>query len=102
MVTSQMEKELSNQSSRAMYSVLSKGRALNLSLDNYIVRILWQNDCTSSYLPSEVWGFGSNDALEGTQLMCCKYILGLKKSTPTCLLYKERGRYPVDIRIKLV
>ena len=32
--------------------------------------------------------------------MYCKYILGLKKSTPNCIIYKELGRYPVEIRIK--
>lgn len=32
--------------------------------------------------------------------MYCKYILGLKLSTSNCIIYKELGRYPVDIRIK--
>ena len=49
---------------------------------------------------SEVWGLGNNDALERIQLMYCKYILGLKKSTISSLLYRELGGYLIDIRIK--
>ena len=49
---------------------------------------------------SEVWGFENNDALEHIQLMYCKYILGLKKSTTSSLPYKELGRHSTDIRIK--
>ena len=32
--------------------------------------------------------------------MFCKYILGLKRSTPNYIAYRELGRYPVDTKIK--
>ena len=49
---------------------------------------------------SEVWGPGNNAVIERVHLMFCKYILGLKKSTSNCIVYRELGRYPVDIQIK--
>ena len=41
----------------------------------------------------EVWGFGNSDVLERVHLITCKWILGLKKSTQNCLMYRELGRY---------
>jgi hypothetical protein len=44
----------------------------------------------------EVWGFEKNNILESFCLQFYKILLGLKKSTPTCILYAELGCYPVD------
>ena len=56
--------------------------------------------CPVLLYASEVWGPGNNAVIERVHLMFCKYILGLKKSTPNCIVYRELGRYPVDIKIK--
>ena len=83
----------------AMYSILNKRRALNLSLD--IMLDLFDKMIFPVLLyASKVWGPGNNAVIERVHLMFCKYILGLKRSTPNCIVYRELGRYPVDIKIK--
>ena len=50
----------------------------------------------------EVWGFEKNNILEPFCLQFYKILLGLKKSTPNCILYGELhvDRYSIDIFIK--
>jgi hypothetical protein len=48
----------------------------------------------------EVWGFANNSVTESFCLQFYKSILGLKKSTPNCVLYGELGRFSIDIEIK--
>jgi len=93
------KKELSNQGIRTMYSVISKSRALGLSIDIQLELFDRMVIPVLTYA-CEVWGPGNNAALERVHLMYCKYILGLNKSTPNCFIYRELGRYPLDIRIK--
>ena len=38
--------------------------------------------------------------IERIHLRFCKYILGLKSSTPNAMVYGEMGRYPLAITIK--
>jgi hypothetical protein len=51
---------------------------------------------------SEVWGVGKNDNIEKVPLQFLKRILGIRVTTPNCLVYGELGRYmyPLDINIK--
>jgi hypothetical protein len=48
----------------------------------------------------EIWSFGNNDVLEKVHLKFCKLLLNLKQSTPRILVFRELGRYPLDIHIK--
>ena len=96
---SRWKKDLSDQGVRPMYSILSKGRALNLSLD-IMLDLFDKMICPVLLYASEVWGPGNNAVIERVHLMFCKYILGLKRSTPNCIVYRELERYPVDIKIK--
>ena len=49
----------------------------------------------------EVWGFENSTVIETVQLKFYKYLLGLKKSTPSYIVYGELGVYPLDISIKV-
>ena len=49
----------------------------------------------------EIWGFGNNNILETVFLKFCKYLLGLKSSTPNCMVYGEVGCYPISVHIKV-
>ena len=49
---------------------------------------------------SEVWGVGKNDNIEKVHLQFLKRILGVRVTTPNCLVYGELGRYPLNINIK--
>ena len=62
-VFSKWTKELSNQSLRATYSVLSKGRALNLPTD--ILLDLYHRMVAPVFTDgSKIWGLENNDARE--------------------------------------
>ena len=65
----------------AMYSILKKGRLLNLSvkcqyeLFDKIVKPILMYGC-------EIWGFSKVDIIERLHLKFCKLLLNLKKGTP--------------------
>jgi hypothetical protein len=90
---------LLNQSSKAMYSLLCKARKLNLPIDlqlelfDYLVLPVLNYGC-------EIWGSENCKILENLHLKFCKYILGVKNSTPSSVVYGELGRYPIDVSIK--
>jgi hypothetical protein len=44
---------------------------------------------------SEVWGVGKNENIEKVHLQFLKRILGVRVTTPNCLVYGELGRYPL-------
>ena len=91
--------KLVNQGRKAMYSILRKSRKLNLPID--IQLELFDTMVVPVLLYGcEVWGFNNNDIFESFCVQFYKQILGLKKSTPNCILYGELGRFPIDIVIK--
>ena len=49
---------------------------------------------------SEVWGYENIKVLEVFQLKFLKSILRLKATTPSCMVYGETGRYPIDVFVK--
>ena len=90
------KRALSKQATRAMYSLLRKIKKLSLPVDMQIdktVKPLLLYGC-------EVCGFGNNDMLERVQLKFLNYILKLKKSTPSNMVYGETGVYPLKIDIE--
>lgn len=82
-----------------MFSVLSKCRKFDLPIDiqlelfDRMVLPILTYGC-------EVWGFEDVHILERLHLKFCKYILGLKKSTCSAMVYGELGRFPISINIK--
>ena len=74
-------KKLSDQASKALFSLLSKSTSLNIPLgqqcelvDRMMVPILLHG--------SEAWGFGNNEVIEKVQQKFCKYILNLRDHQP--------------------
>ena len=49
----------------------------------------------------EIWGFKNIDTIESLLLQFNKIILGVKKSTPNCILYGELGRFPIEVFVKI-
>ena len=93
------KKYLYDQASKAMFALLKKARYLNLPIDIQLELF------DATVLPimlygCEVWGVEKLDLPEKLQRKFCKLILGLKESTPTCVLYGELGRYPVSCTVK--
>ena len=94
------KKHLYDQAQKAMFALLKRNRELDLPIDIQLELF------DSLVLPillygCEVWGGENTDILEKLHLKYIKYILGLKMSTPTCMILGETGRFPVNISIKL-
>ena len=49
---------------------------------------------------AEIWGFGNCDVIERVHLRFLKYILKLKKSTPSHMIYGELGIFPISLEIR--
>jgi hypothetical protein len=78
------------------YAVYYKIRNLQLPIDLQL-RILDSLVAPILLYGSEVWGVGKNDNIEKVHLQFLKRILGVRVTTPNCLVYGELGRYPLDI-----
>ncbi len=88
-----------SQAQKAMFAVMRKNRYLNLPIDIQLELFDRMIEPILLY-GSEVWGFESLGIIEKLHLKYCKYVLGLKSSTPTCMVYGETGRYPLAVKIK--
>ena len=87
------------QASKAMFSVLNKGNVLNLPID-ILLELFDQMVVPVLVYGCEIWGHEDCKSLENVHLKFCKYILGVKKATPSSMVYGELGRFPIDIVIK--
>jgi hypothetical protein len=85
---------------KAMYSVITKCRNHNLSTDcqfdlfDKVVKPILLHGC-------EIWGFSCLSLIERLHLKFCKHILNLSNSTPNFMVYRELGRYPLCINVKV-
>ena len=96
---SKTKARLVEQARRAMFSVINKSRKLGLPIslqlhlfDTMIAPILLYG--------SEVWGFENLNVIRQFQLKYCKLILGMKLSTPNCMVYGELGINPIVNQVK--
>lgn len=85
---------LSHQANNAMFSLLSKVRKLSLTIDTAMHLF----ECT--VLPillygCEIWGHEDIKAANTLYLRFYKILLGLKKSSNTCLILGELGKLPL-------
>ena len=92
-------KHVYEQAQRAMFNLWRRSRQLDLPLDiqlelfDTLIMPILTYGC-------KVWGFENRNILEKLHLKYLKYILGVKMSTPTCMVLGETGRFPVNITIK--
>ena len=85
--------------SKAIFSLLKKSRKLDLPID---IQLDLFDKCIAPILlyGSEVWAFETLDLLDREQLRYYKMLLGVKSSTPTCMVLGEIGKYPVSLYAK--
>ena len=92
-----MEKQI-DQARKAMFSMLTKARRLQLPVDIQIDLF------DKTVLPillygSEVWGSGNISDVEVFYRKFLKIILKVGKSTPNCMVYGETGKLPLQLNI---
>ena len=86
--------------SKAMFALLSRGRVLQLPVD-IMLEMFNKTVLPIMLYGCEVWGVGKNDMLDTVFLKFCKFLLGLKSCTPSCMVYGELGCYPVSLTIQI-
>lgn len=86
------------QAQKAMYSIIRKIRLFNLPMeqqfdlfDKVVVPVL--------LYACEIWGYENIDIIEKIHLKFLKYILCMKSSTPSYMVYGESGRYPLYVTV---
>lgn len=84
---------------RAMWCLLKKCRKLSLP-PSIQLKLFDQTVLPVLTYGCEVWGFERLDLIEKLHLRFCKLILQVNKSTPSCMIYGELGRYPVSVTVK--
>ena len=92
------QKELFDRASRAMFALVRRCRKLSLPLDIQVDLF------DKTVLPvlsygCEVWFPGYCDLAQRLQVRFYKLILKLNKSTPTCMVLGEVGKYPVEVHM---
>ena len=92
------KKYITNQATRAVYSLLKKVRTLLLSIDMRI-EMLEKTIQPILLYGCEIWGYGNIDILEQFQLKFLKLVLNLKKSISTCIILGETGVLPLKVDI---
>ena len=92
------KKHIVEQANKAVFSLIKNIKRLSLPYDIQIdlfdktIKPILLYGC-------EIWGVGNNTMIERVQLNYYKRIFGLKKSTPSYMLYGELGIMPVEIEI---
>lgn len=83
---------------KSMYSIIRKIRLFNLPIeqqfnlfDKVVVPVLLYG--------CEIWGYENIDIIEKIHLKFLKYVLCLKSSTPSYMVYGESGRYPLYVTV---
>ena len=80
--------------SKAMYSLIQKGRRLNLPTD---VMLKLFDKCVELIL---LYGYENFDIPEKGHTKLCKLIFGVSKCSHNKPIYGELGRYPLSVTIK--
>ncbi len=93
------KKSLCEQGQKAMFSLLGKSSKFNLDIPTQLELFekVIQPICLYG---CEAWGASNNDVIEKLHLKFLKYILKVKTSTPSIMVYGETGMFPMDIAIK--
>ena len=85
--------------SRPMFALLDKCRSFQLSVSVQVN--LFDKVITPILLYGcEVWGYEKLDIIEKLRLKYLKFVLNVKSSTPSCMVYGELGIHPLEIDVK--
>ena len=90
---------IAEQANKALFALLKKIRHLSLPLDLQLE--LFDKTIKPILLyGAEIWGFGNCDTIERVHLKFIKYVLRLKKSTPSHMIYGKLGIFPITMDVR--
>lgn len=94
------QKDLYDRASRAMFSLLQKASKLMLPID--IVLDLFDKTVIPVLLYGcEIWGYNTLELVNKLQIKFYKFLLKLRDSTPSVMVFGETGKLPLSITIKV-
>ena len=93
------QSDLIAKAKKAMFSLIRQSRKKGLSIE---VQLELFDAIISPILcyGSEIHGSENTEEIEKVHRLFCKYILKVRPSTPTVMVYGELGRFPIEISIK--
>jgi hypothetical protein len=93
------QRDLCNRASKAIFALIKKSTELLLPVD-IIFDLFDKTIAPILTYGCELWGFDLLDKLQQIQLKIFKFVLRLKKSTPSVMVFGETGIFPISIAIK--
>ena len=91
--------DLFDRASRAMFTLMKKGQKLSLPID--LMLDMFDHTVAPVLLYGcEIWGFQTLYLIEKLQLKFYKFLLKLRPSTPSHMVYGETGKVPITTTIK--
>lgn len=84
---------------RAMWALVKKCRRLSLPLSVQL-KLFDQTVVPILLFGCEIWGLENLKIIEAVHMKFCKLVLKVNKSTPSCMVLGELGRYPLEIIVK--
>ena len=99
----QAKKHIAEQAGKAVFALLKNIKRLSLPYDLQI-DLFNKTIKPILFFGCEIRGTGNNEILERVQLNYIKQIFGLRKSTPSYMIYVELGIMPlnIDIQTKII
>ncbi len=97
---SMAKKAAHDKATRAMYSIIQKGRKFNLPIP---IMFKLFDACVLPILlyGAEVWGFENTELVERVHTKFCKLVLRTSKFTYNSMIYGETGRTPIGLVAKI-
>lgn len=84
------------QANKSMFALLKTIRQLSLPIDLQL-KLFDRVVVPVLIYGCEVWGYEGLDILEKLHLKFLKYILNVRSTTPTCMVYGETGRLLINL-----
>ena len=93
------QKDLYERATRAMFSLLKKSKKNGLPID-LTIELFDSMVAPVLLYGCEIWGHEKIDCMERLQLKFYKFLLKLRQTTPSLMVYGETGKFPLDLTIK--
>jgi hypothetical protein len=93
------QRDLYNRASRAMFLLMKKCKDYMLPVD-LVIDLFDKTVLPVLTYGCEIWGFEINDIILKLQLRFYKFVLKLRLSTPSMMVFGEIGKFPVNVSVK--
>ena len=93
------QRDLYDRASRAMFSLMKKAKECMLPVD-LTIDLFEKTVVPVLTYACEIWGYDMIDIVNKLQLKFFKFVLKLRPSTPSMMVYGETGKFPISVHVK--